>query len=331
VEIGRVILAMASISVLAMAGFWFSHRQGRVSPKPAPTVSGDPAASSRSVAIGPQQEVSGPQEPKGPPKATVSRSASGDALIQAICGPQAERQLRELANREVLTRSECETLYRFLRERTPDDGSKRMSWIKNDVMNILARQRNLPAPWDEMVAALYEDELQPWVIRDYALQHLFDFCDQASRTGHLRELNAARRQRIQALFWNAVEQTQQSVAGTALLALWRLSAVGMGVDRERVAAKSIELVEAPNTGELARITALQVSADSGQQGILKSAMALAEAGQKIPLRASAIAAVGRLGNQEQLPWLERQAADANPSLKIAVDAAVKQIRSRSKG
>ena len=75
---------------------------------------------------------------------------------------------------------------------------------------------------------------------------------------------------------------------------------------------------------------LLISRSDLRPSTFDSTFPFAEPGQSIP-RASAIAAVGRLANPEQLPWLERQSTDGNPSVKLAAEAAAKQIRSRIKG
>ncbi len=252
-------------------------------------------------------------------------------LIDEICGPNAAVRLREVAEGGPLSRADCETLYAFLRQKTTDEKLARMASIKNSVMNLLARQPLPPQPWDSVLQAIVEDEDQHAVIRDYALQHLFEYYEAAVHNNRAAKLGATRRAELQELFWSALERKSESLAGTALLALFHLSAIEPAVDRQRVLGKSLELLEAADAGDLARITAFQVCARAGESRALAQAVSAAETAQTIPLRVAAIAAVGAVGTAHELPLLKRLQDEPNPSVRVAVAAAIRNIQSRNNG
>lgn len=329
----RTFLTAGVVVGLGLGAFYFLvHPDAGTDTQSSPSSkASDSASQTFGARISQQASTTAGQEASEQVTGSDSEMIARDPFVRELCGPDAVPRLRALGQQGELSRQECERLYRFLRQRTTGERLDWIVWVKNDVMNLLAQQSHLPAPWDEMLEALYADEGQHWIIRDYALQHLFEFCDEATRTGQAQKWSAARQSRIEGLFWTALEETQESVAGTALLALWRLSDLGMSIDRERVASKSLELAAQSTVGQLARITSLQVSAGLGDRRILKLAPDLVEHGETSALRASAIAAVGRLGGADELAWLERQPVSANRSLRVATEAAIRQIRSRIKG
>ena len=258
--------------------------------------------------------------------ATPQLSGAKNPLVQSICGPSSYQSLRELAARGPLSRSDCEALSDFLKEKTDDEGIERIASIKNSVMNLLARQPNLPSPWSDLLRRVLLDETQHPVIRDYALQHAFSLYEEAIQGTALQTLDSTGRGRLLELFWAALERKQESLAGTALVGLFHLSEFDASVDRGRLGRQSLAVLEAAETGELARISGFQVCRLLGEQGALQPSVAHAEKRESIPLRVSAIAAVGALGGDTELPLLRRLLAEANPSVRVAAKAAVQRIQ-----
>jgi hypothetical protein len=78
------------------------------------------------------------------------------------------------------------------------------------------------------------------------------------------------------------------------------------------------------TTELARITALQVCAQLGVKDVLPLALQFAESAKSIPLRVSAIAAVGQLGGAEVTAYLENLAAGNDARLAVPARAALQR-------
>jgi hypothetical protein len=254
-----------------------------------------------------------------------------DALIAGITGQRAYHRIQELMQRRDLSEAECEALCAFLAERTGNEYLERTASIKNSVMNVLAGQERLPAPWDQVLLKMFHDQEQHPVIRDYALQHLFshyesmleDAVDAAwhplSRSGLLDE------------FWAAAAQVDQQSAGTALLGLLHLSGVEPAVEVDRLRRRSLDVLEDPQASELAKISSLQVCASLGEPRAVDWAEAAAGAGQSIALRVSATAALGALGNPAHRQMLDPLTRDENPSVRTAANAALRVLDERHGG
>ena len=206
-----------------------------------------------------------------------------------------------------------------------------MASIKNSVMNLLARQAHPPQPWDQVLQGILQDDDQHAVIRDYALQHLFEYYEAALRGSPVARLDPGRRTALRALFWAALERKSESLAGTALVGLFHLSAAEPAIDRPRVLGQALGLLEAANSGDLARITAFQVCAQAADSRALTPAISAAEAASTLPLRVAAIAVVGATGGAAELPLLKRLQNEPNPSLRAAVAAAIRNVESRIQG
>jgi hypothetical protein len=256
-------------------------------------------------------------------RAPTELGAPSPGLITGICGTNAYRELQKLGKGGRLSPADCETLCRFLKEKTTDEKLERMASIKNSVMDVLARQPNLPTPWETTLSQILEDEDQHPVIRDYALQHLFSRYEEIS--------DISRRNQLEALFWRMVGRTQESFAGTALLGLCDLSTKGFAIDSVEVARRALALVQNPAAASLGRISAIQVCALLGERQALPEALRTAASGETIALRASAIAVIGALGAEADLPVLQRFTEEPNPSIRRASRLAAQRIKTKTNG
>lgn len=116
------------------------------------------------------------------------------------------------------------------------------------------------------------------------------------------------------------------IDGTALIALANHVSI-LGIDRDRFAELAYKLAVDDVTGELTRITALQVCARMGERQILPVARALVLAGKtrSVPLRMSAIAAVGTLGGASDRAMLDEFGRNSDVRLRTAARSALKRL------
>ena len=194
--------------------------------------------------------------------------------------------------------------------------------LKNYLMNVLA---DLPTPPTNLLSefcALYQDKQQDEVTRDYTLQHIADCLLQGTNR------YAVGRSEAQAVLWSATSQTGETLAGTALLGLSRVQAIDPTVDSQRVNTVALQMAADPGTGDLSRITALQVCANRQLAAVLPQALELAQNGDSISMRASAIAAVGFLGGWRDLKTLEALKKQEDPAIQPAVEGAIKRLQAR---
>jgi hypothetical protein len=323
------IVAVVTVVAAALLCLITVNRHGRRAPQEPPTVV-LPAASTTGAGQGlrPDEAIAANQGTGNTMSETaVSGTVSGVNLIDEICGANAYRRLQELSSAGHLSPAECRALAEFVADPTSDENLERMASIKNSVMNILARQENLPDRWERLLQRLVEDESQHAVIRAYALQHLFAWYEEQPGSGVDRaELRAVGR-----TFREMADHSEGSIAATALLGLCHLAGRDPAVDAGQVAEKARAILEAPERDPLLEITAFQVAALLNQTDDLVRALEVAQSGPTIASRVSAVAAVGALGGRDELPMLERLMDDPNASVRVAARAAIARLESKSGG
>jgi hypothetical protein len=163
---------------------------------------------------------------------------------------------------------------------------------------------------------MFHDETTDEVWRDYCIQHL--------GTWYGKEGDAGRRETIRDVLWAATAETDSSIGGTALISLKRASEAG-GIDRARLAETALARCLDDGCGELTKITALQICAELGETGVLPTARAIADSKRSVPLRMSAIAVLGTLGNEEDRSLLEPYAQSTDTRLRTAARSALERL------
>ena len=179
--------------------------------------------------------------------------------------------------------------------------------IKNDLMNKLRNQKTLPPELTGMLLDLYSDRKQNITVRIYALQHL--------RPQYELTRDAAIRQ----AFYDALNETDNEIAGGALLALRYLCAEYPNeFDTAVISRRAAEIAQDGNVNNLTRLSAVQVAAMLGNAEIEPAIRSLAEnASTPLTLRLSAIAGLGQLKRPESRPTLEQLARNKGPEGKAA--------------
>jgi len=194
--------------------------------------------------------------------------------------------------------------------------------IKNELLDALCALNPPPAGLGEVLTRMYHDQQQNEVIRDYAVQHLGACYEQVA----LQPDSTQALKVIQDTLWEAVNETSDSIGGTALLALKRLSQEYPGFDQNKIAATALQMAGDNQAGELTQITAYQVCAQLAVTNALPLLLAAAQNGPTIPVKMSAIGALGRLGGAEQILFLNRVLAGSQERLKPAAQHALEQIQ-----
>lgn len=273
--------------------------------------------------------------PSSVPAELSPRSSSipiPESIIRIISGqasyPERLKALHALASR--LSSEEASALRQFLREHglragfTPASGYA----LKDAVMIHLENQQPPPADWPEFLVEMYQDRAQDVVMRDYALQHLRTWYWKR-RSTLLPGEDAARveSQKSQArqVFWEALQETESSIAGTALLALQELSATERDVEAGAVKAAALRLAGEPGNGPLCRIAALQVCGEMGAAEALPLVREAAKDSSHIPLQISAIHVLSQLGGSHELELLKELKNQGQPRLNVPLNAAITRL------
>ena len=194
--------------------------------------------------------------------------------------------------------------------------------LKNGLMDLLTRHGASPTNLLQELCALYSDRQQDSVTRDYAVQYVIANC--------LRDTagSAADRPVAREALWEALHETDSSIAGTALLGLHRLAATDLTIESNRLDEAALRLVSEPGVGNLARITALQVCAQRRLADALPSAVELARHGESVSVKAAAISALGDLGGQPEQELLQTLRKQDEPALRVAINSALRRLEKR---
>jgi len=193
------------------------------------------------------------------------------------------------------------------------------NWLRNVLMDKLAESPALPAGLVGMLVAIYQDPAQDIVMRDYAVQHLTPVYAQAS---------AEEKVAVQQTLWAAVAETDSSIAGTALLALRDLGEAHPEFEPTKLGAAALKLAEDDRSGELSRITAVQLCGRMGIHQVAPILRQLAQTSDNIPLQIAAIAALGDVGDAAERDYLRQLANQPEPRLRLALETALKKLNRR---
>ncbi len=223
---------------------------------------------------------------------------------------------------ENLSDAEIKALLWLLDRRAGEDPLPldQLNALKNDTANLLKRYPRIHLKLSRELIRMYRDQSCDQVWRDYCIQHLgVLYADLVACDRHHSP---------SAVLWEAAQETDSSIGGTALIALTN-NADAPCIGKDRVAACALAVCQAPTTGEATLITALQICARLGEAQVLPIARSLAEGKGTVQLRMSALAAIGALGTEDtDAARIERYVSSSDVYLRTAATAARKQLASK---
>lgn len=219
---------------------------------------------------------------------------------------------------EYLNRSSINVLFSFLDRYNSDDylPSGKLNALKNDVANAILAQATPAQGFGEHLIDMHNDPKHDAVWRDYCIQFLGDWHPRADRE--------SRREEIRETLWDAASR-DWTIAGTALISLYR---VENSIDRSRLAKKAYQIASSSESSSASRTTALQICATTGHEKALPLARDIAHSDAEIPLRVSALGAIGILGDSSDGDILKKYVKSAETRLRHAASAAIERIRRR---
>ncbi|HEX3626883.1 MAG TPA: hypothetical protein VH280_15850 [Verrucomicrobiae bacterium] len=200
--------------------------------------------------------------------------------------------------------------------------------LKNEIMDRLCLMDPMPGGLGDVLGQIYRNLRQNEVVRDYALQHVATMDEVLAQSGG--KSIGREEQADQKVLWSAINESGDSIAGTALLGLERLSEEPKAkVDQSKVADTALKLANDSVAGELTRITAYEVCAQMDVQDALPVIEAAAQNSQTVSLQISAIGALGLMGGANEIPVLQNLAHGGNERLQLPVQAAIQRIEQRA--
>jgi hypothetical protein len=218
-----------------------------------------------------------------------------------------------------LSPTSVNVLYKLMAKTAGEDplGTESLNVIKNEAACKLRQQKPLPAYYANNLAAMFLDSRYDETWREYCIQYM-------GRAYSM--VTADEKNLIASVLWRATANDQDRLAGTALVAL-KLNAGNELIETKRVMELSRSWAMSDHVNPGLRTAAIQISAELGDTHTLPIAVRLAEeTATPINLRLSAIAAIGRLGDQGNLARLEKYLMEDNPVITVAAKAAIRNLQ-----
>jgi len=187
--------------------------------------------------------------------------------------------------------------------------------FRNVLANALKASALNTDTFAEHLMAMFQDQTESPVWRDYCIQHLGSIWAGLSehRKGYARKL-----------LWQATRDETGAIAGTALLALYHNAGQDI-IDVQRVGDAAVEMAADPSVKPAVRLTALQVAAALDDKRIIDTARLLLAGEGDIHLKMSALATIGTQGDTSDIPALSQYAKSHDIRLRTAARVALKKL------
>jgi len=206
--------------------------------------------------------------------------------------------------------------------------------IRNDVMDILLQAQSLPEGIGQLLVDIYSNPRQDEIWRNYSIQFMAPFYERQSKdVGSMPSSGDSvplidELKLVEETLWKALEERDNSNAGTALLGLDKLSRNHPEFDRKQIDAAMLDLASDDQASVANRITAIRMCGEQGNTHALETARNLAQNGDITMLRCSAIATLGDLGTEDDLVLLETYAASADERIRNIAQQALEKFSSK---
>lgn len=190
--------------------------------------------------------------------------------------------------------------------------------LKNELVFALLRQREGLTELAELLVRMSRSEETDATWRDYCVQFLGKCYPRINDTKSRESMADA--------LWEALKnQRGGRGAGSAARQLMTLGRTFPEFPPEKVSAASLEALLDPTCSEETKTALLQACGILGERAALPAARTIAELDSSPVLRASAIAAIGMLGDASDLPLLERLAVSGDMRVSFPACSAIDRI------
>lgn len=213
--------------------------------------------------------------------------------------------------------------YELLAQQPPEKRQRPFFAAKDRLMKKVETKSVLDEGSLALFVNLFGNNELDLVTRDYALQHLGALLVRLEEDPDCGKLLSPDEQALDAhaVIWQATNEIDSSIAGTALLAMNRLSEFDDNVDAGRVHHQALSIVQNPEASTLARATAFQFCSREA----LGVARSLADSSEHLAEKSAAIAMIGRTGDPQDALFLQQIEKQAAPQFKTVIDEALKTL------
>lgn len=247
-----------------------------------------------------------------------SASASDSVLAYLSSDTSLKEGKRLLADFRAPLAAEHEArCLEFLQHSFPEDEVAIGRVRQNDLADWLIQQPAHTEACTEILLEVVGDETADLLWREFCVQKLALALEQstlsAERAGQCLEVLIAK-----------ANDTRISFSGSALLGLYRLSKQDPPlIDPQRVATLAEHVLSTSGIANANKVTALQVAGLSGSERAVRMARAyIGDSTIAMQLRVSAVALIGRAGNEDDLTELKRLARSLDFRLRKAAESAI---------
>ena len=255
------------------------------------------------------------------PSPAVSRVCGGD-------GATADRYearngaLRSIARRRDLADGDVAALMSYVKSRGGSLRPGREAALRNDVLNLLRNQRNVPEGLVGLLLGIAADGGRDSALVDYAFQHLgalqHDIADDAVRT------------RVRAAFVRAAKDVGRPFAGTALYSL--ADAPRPTPDGDAELRRLTLALLAPGAHPLARLSAVQLAGERGYREALPAVRGILTGDRRDAVQdIVAVGALGLIGEASDAALVRAALNKGGSRLRPAAETALKRIAEREGG
>ena len=305
-------LVLGTVAVLALVLVFSRRPSPSPSPPPPPAAPAPPRVRAVGAAV--------PRPPRGTPPPSRPHTREVDVVCGLDPGTASRYQRRDAALRN-LPAEDVLALLEYVCGNDGDLRVERAAALKNDVLNLLRRQRRPPEGLADVLVGMLEDGGYADVELDYAVQHLGALVDSVR--------DAACLARIRAVLSATAARTDRPFAGTALYALAddrRADATPDG--RLRLRRLTVALVRKADAHAVVRIAAILLAGQKGYSEVRPDLRRLVSGPVRdVPLALAAVGTLGLVGTAGDIPLL--QGLSGHLRLAHAVHEAVRRIRERS--
>ncbi|NQZ59045.1 MAG: hypothetical protein HRT88_16455 [Lentisphaeraceae bacterium] len=206
--------------------------------------------------------------------------------------------------------------------------------VKNDVLNLLLRQHERVDGVGGVLVDIANDDSYGEMWRDYAIQFMPSYYEQAFDREQAYE-NGEDNERDDMLntLWEFAENRESQSSATALLALKDLAGNYQEIEAVRIVETAMDIVNDGTTPLGPRITALRLASNKELQTdegaaeyFEENVRIIAQTGENIVLRMSAVKTLGEIGNADDVEFLEGMLGHKDKNMVKVAQAALDNLQ-----
>lgn len=231
---------------------------------------------------------------------------------------------------KTLSPDEINALFQYLEDKAVGSLDEDIRGQKNDILSALIDQEPQPAQLQGKLLSMFRDKTHEEWWRNFCVQH-FELLYRKKWPNNSTGGGDEERRAMKDAYSEAVREAGNSIAGTALLGLVRLSEDYPEFEKSSIMRDAVSIAANQGADQRSRIAALQVAGRLGCVDILPVARSVVASGAGVSFRMAAIATLGEVGKSEDKDVLRQIMTGSDPYLQKAATKALNCIELRVAG